>query len=161
MAQRWGPGARLCATVVGCLVAGLLVTGATTPGRGDGVTRVLQLNLCNSGDAGCFTGRAVDRAAAVIRAEEPDVVTLNEVCRGDLPVLERALAGSGRGGATLSAFRAAMDRRTGLDFSWAWQARGLNYNLVISIMVCLFVGRVVVRLSRRCAGFHAPAGVLS
>jgi len=27
--------------------------------------------------------------------------------------------------------------------------------------VCLFVGRVVVRLSRRCAGFHAPAGVLS
>ena len=38
---------------------------------------------------------------------------------------------------------------------------GLNYSLVISIMVCLFVGRVVVRLSRRCAGFHAPAGVLS
>ena len=34
---------------------------------------------------------------------------------------------------------------------------GLNYNLVISIIVCLFVGRVVVRLSRRCAGFHAPA----
>src|SRR5690349_7912321 len=38
---------------------------------------------------------------------------------------------------------------------------GLNYSLVISIMVCLFVGRVVARLSRRCAGFHAPAGVLS
>ncbi len=113
MAQRWGPGARLCATVVGCLVAGVLVTGATMPDRGDGVTRVLQLNLCNSGDAGCFTGRAVDRAVAVIRAEEPDVVTLNEVCQGDLPVLERALAGSGRGGATLSAFRAAVDRRTG------------------------------------------------
>jgi ribose 1,5-bisphosphokinase PhnN len=53
------------------------------------------------------------------------------------------------------------DVGAGLDFSWAWQARGLNYNLVISIMVCLFVGRVVVRLSRRCAGFHAPAGVLS
>ena len=77
------------------------------------MTRVLQLNLCNSGLAGCFTGRAVDRAAAVIRAEEPDVVTLNEVCEGDLPVLERALAGSGPGGATLSAFRAAGDRRTG------------------------------------------------
>ena len=37
----------------------------------------------------------------------------------------------------------------------------LNYSLVVLIMVCLFVGRVVVRLSRRCAGFHAPAGVLS
>ena len=113
MAERWGPGARLWATVVGCLVAGVLVTGATTPPPGGDATRVLQLNLCNSGLAGCFTGRAVDRAAAVIRAEEPDVVTLNEVCEGDVPVLERALADSGRGGATLSAFRAAGDRRTG------------------------------------------------
>ena len=113
MAQRWGPGARLSATVVGCLVAGVLVTGATTAVPGGDATRVLQLNLCNSGLAGCFTGRAVDRAAAVIRAEEPDVVTLNEVCEGDVPVLERALADSGPGGATLSAFRAAGDRRTG------------------------------------------------
>ena len=112
MAQRWGPGARLSATIVGCLVAGLLVTGATTPVPGGDATRVLQLNLCNSGLAGCFTGRAVDRAAAVIHAEEPDVVTLNEVCEGDVPVLERTLAHSGPGGATLSAFRAAGDRRT-------------------------------------------------
>ena len=37
----------------------------------------------------------------------------------------------------------------------------LNYSFVILIMVCLFVGRVVVRRSRRCAGFHAPVGVLS
>ena len=37
----------------------------------------------------------------------------------------------------------------------------LNYSIVILIMVCLFTGRAVVRLSRRCAGFHAPAGVLS
>ena len=34
----------------------------------------------------------------------------------------------------------------------------LNYSLVVLIMVCLLVGRVVVRLSRRCAGFHVPAG---
>jgi len=113
MAQRWGPGVRLWATAVACLVGGLLVTGATTPVSGGDATRVLQLNLCNSGLAGCFTGRAVDRAAAVIRAEEPDVVTLNEVCEGDLPALERALADSGRGGGTLAAFRAAGDRRTG------------------------------------------------
>ena len=113
MAERWGPGARLCATVVGCLVAGVLVTGASTSAPGGDTMRVLQLNLCNSGLAGCFTGRAVDRAAAVIRAEAPDVVTLNEVCEGDVPVLERVLADSGRGGATLSAFRAAGDRRTG------------------------------------------------
>ena len=113
MAQRWGPGVRLWATAVACLVGGLLVTGATTAPPGGDAMRVLQLNLCNSGLAGCFTGRAVDRAAVVIRAEEPDVVTLNEVCEGDVPVLERALADSGPGGATLSAFRAAGDRRTG------------------------------------------------
>ena len=100
MAQRWGPGVRLWATAVACLVGGFLVTGATSPVPGRDVTRVLQLNLCNSGLAGCFTGRAVDRAAAVIRAEAPDVVTLNEVCEGDVPVLERALADSGPGGAT-------------------------------------------------------------
>ena len=35
----------------------------------------------------------------------------------------------------------------------------LNYSLVILIMVCRLVGRAVGRLSRRCAGFHAPAGV--
>jgi hypothetical protein len=34
----------------------------------------------------------------------------------------------------------------------------LNYNLVVLIIVCLFVGRAVIRRSRRCAGFHAPAG---
>ena len=113
MAQRWGPGVRLWATAVACLVGGLLVTGATTAPPGGDAMRVLQLNLCNSGLAGCFTGRAVDRAAVVIRAEEPDVVTLNEVCEGDVPVLERALANSGPGDATVSAFRAAGDRRTG------------------------------------------------
>jgi hypothetical protein len=32
---------------------------------------------------------------------------------------------------------------------------------LISIMGFLSVGTVVVRLSRRCAGFHAPVGVLS
>ena len=36
----------------------------------------------------------------------------------------------------------------------------LNYIPVILIMVCLFLGRVVVRLSRRRAGFHTPARAL-
>ena len=46
--------------------------------------RVLQLNLCDSGLAGCYTGRAVRAAAEVVRGERPDVVTLNEVCRDDV-----------------------------------------------------------------------------
>jgi Endonuclease/Exonuclease/phosphatase family len=73
--------------------------------------RVLQLNLCNSGVARCYTGGSVAEAVAVLRAEAPDVVTLNEVCAGDVPVLEHALADVV--GATVSAFRAAGDRRTG------------------------------------------------
>jgi hypothetical protein len=74
--------------------------------------RVLQMNLCNSGIAGCYTGRSVAEAAAIIRAERPDVVTLNEVCAGDVSALDRAL--SARDGAVVaSAFEAAVDRRSG------------------------------------------------
>lgn len=50
--------------------------------------RVLQLNLCHSGVAGCFTGDAVmSKAVAVISAVGPGLVTLNEVCRADVPWL--------------------------------------------------------------------------
>jgi endonuclease/exonuclease/phosphatase (EEP) superfamily protein YafD len=66
--------------------------------------RVLQMNLCNSGLAGCYTGRSVATAADVIRAQAPDVVTVNEVCQADVAVLAR-------GGP--SAFRAVLDSRTG------------------------------------------------
>ncbi len=75
--------------------------------------RVLQMNLCSSGIAGCYTGRSTDRAAAVIRAERPDLVTLNEVCRDDVSALERALAGVVPGGGAVSAFQAARNGRTG------------------------------------------------
>jgi endonuclease/exonuclease/phosphatase family metal-dependent hydrolase len=75
--------------------------------------RVLQLNLCNSGIAGCYTGRSTAAAAAAIRAQVPDVVTLNEVCDDDMPALERALAGAVPGGAAVSRFQAARNGRTG------------------------------------------------
>jgi len=48
---------------------------------------LLQMNLCNSGRASCFTaGRAVDEAAAVVRRHRADVVTLQEICRDDVLV---------------------------------------------------------------------------
>jgi hypothetical protein len=74
--------------------------------------RMLQVNLCASGRAGCYTGRSVDQAAAVLRVAAPDVVTLNEVCEGDVRTLERALAAVHRGG-VVSAFEAAPDRPSG------------------------------------------------
>jgi len=75
--------------------------------------RVLQLNLCSSGIAGCFTGRSTERAAAVIRAESPDLVTLNEACQDDVIDLERALADAVLDAIVVSAFQPARDGRTG------------------------------------------------
>lgn len=100
--------------VVGCLVA--VLAGCTAEPNAvapSGQVRVLQLNLCGSGEAACYTGRSTAEAAEVLRAEAPDLVTLNEVCRGDVAVLERALAEVVPGGAATSAFQAARDRRSG------------------------------------------------
>jgi hypothetical protein len=106
--------------VVGCCLALTLTSlaGATTPSQltrpvgGLTSVRVLQLNLCDSGIAGCYTGRSVRRATEVISAERPDIVTLNEVCRDDVSVLERAMSDTDRAGIVTSAFTAAIDRRT-------------------------------------------------
>ena len=127
MADR--PYRRAWAAVVGCLVACLLgcsatASGSNAAGRPPGVpipaggvpaapVRVLQLNLCNSGIATCYTGRSTAEAAAVIRAETPDLVTLNEVCQDDVSTLQRALADVVPGGGVVSAFQAARDGRTG------------------------------------------------
>jgi endonuclease/exonuclease/phosphatase family metal-dependent hydrolase len=74
------------------------------------------MNLCNSGLAACYTGRSVPEAAATILAKAPDVVTLNEVCQGDVEVLKRTLAdvrGGRRDGVVAAAFRVAPDRPSG------------------------------------------------
>lgn len=86
------------------LLVGLVAAAVDAPPA----LNVLQMNLCNSGWAGCYTGRSVAEAEAVIAAEKPDVVTLNEICRRDLHMLARAL---GPGAAV--AFQPAIDRRVG------------------------------------------------
>jgi endonuclease/exonuclease/phosphatase family metal-dependent hydrolase len=75
--------------------------------------KVLQLNLCSSGIAACFTGRSTAAAAAVIRAQVPDVVTLNEVCDDDVATLEQALSAVLPGDRVVSAFQPARNGRTG------------------------------------------------
>ncbi|QYN39424.1 endonuclease/exonuclease/phosphatase family protein [Pseudonocardia sp. DSM 110487] len=114
-----------------CLLVGLAAcTGVTTGLSAAGGTpaaqlttsqvRVLQLNLCNSGIAACYSaGRSIEEAAAVIRAESPDLVTLNEICEDDLRPLERALARAVPGGKAVSAFQAARDRNTGEGYRCA------------------------------------------
>ena len=53
----------------------------------------MQMNLCLSGQAGCY-GRvaypaAVEEAVARIREARPDAVTVNEACRGDVARIAR------------------------------------------------------------------------
>lgn len=105
----------LCALtcLIGCS-GGTSASPAPPPGPAPQV-RILQLNLCNSGIAGCFTGRATATAAAVIRAEAPDLVTLNEICSTDLAILEDALVDAAAPAVT-SAFQAARDARTGAPY---------------------------------------------
>lgn len=106
----------------------VLLAACTAPGRassrpssanrrtgssgGGALVRVLQMNLCESGIAECYAGgRSVTKAAALIRALQPDVVTLNEVCRDDVSVLDRAMSAAHRGTTIASAFKPAADRR--------------------------------------------------
>lgn len=76
--------------------------------------RVLQLNLCNSGRAACYTGGdAVDLAVVMVHDHRPDVVTLNEVCRDDVTVFERAMSAAHPTTKVAAAFAPAPDRLTG------------------------------------------------
>ena len=120
----WSRRPRAWVAVAGCLVvcsasvsvataaAPTWVAPVVLPAEPAPALRVLQMNLCGSGVARCYTGRSVPEAAEMIRAQAPDVVTLNEVCRDDVSTLRRTLIET-RPGVVVSAFQAAWDRRTG------------------------------------------------
>jgi endonuclease/exonuclease/phosphatase family metal-dependent hydrolase len=54
---------------------------------------LLQMNLCLSGQAGCYSPSdypaALDEAATAIDGRDPDAVTINEACRRDVAELAR------------------------------------------------------------------------
>jgi len=84
-----------------------------TFGRDGATVRVLQMNLCDSGRAECYTGgRAVGMAAAVIHEHRPEMVSLNEVCRNDVRVLEQAMSAVSPATRVASAFASAKDPQT-------------------------------------------------
>lgn len=113
-----------CALLVGCaLLAGCSfgraagasrsgpVSAVPSPGQ---TTRILQMNLCGSGFAPCYTGgRAVRMAATLIRERKPDVVTVDEVCRADVSQLKAAMSATFGDQPVAAAFEPAIDRRTG------------------------------------------------
>jgi len=73
--------------------------------------RVLQMNLCNSGRAACYTGgRAMSMAVALVRQHRPHMISLNEVCRDDVRVLKQAMSVAFPAAAVSSAFTSAKNR---------------------------------------------------
>ncbi|CAN7192543.1 hypothetical protein [Knoellia sp. LjRoot47] len=68
----------------------LLVMGSlswATPSHAATSYSVLQVNMCNSGYAGCYTGRAQAGTIALIKARTPYAVTLNEACANDITAI--------------------------------------------------------------------------
>lgn len=66
-----------------CPAGGCVETAVTDVAAGNAThdLRELQLNLCNSGQAGCYQqGKSLQEAASLIDRYHPNVVTMNEIC---------------------------------------------------------------------------------
>ncbi|QGN34895.1 endonuclease/exonuclease/phosphatase family protein [Microlunatus sp. Gsoil 973] len=106
---------RCALLVASTLLVGCTVDRAASASAPSGpAVSILQLNLCDSGLAPCYTaGRAVVMAATLIRERRPDIVTVDEVCRADVSALRTAMSATFGDRRVAAAFRPAMDRRTG------------------------------------------------
>lgn len=115
--RSWRRAATRCCLVVVVATGACESTSSVMPlplhHGGPGALLVLQANLCGSGIADCYTGRAVAEAVTIIRSERPDIVTLNEVCRDDVTVLQHALSAAEEHSVVASAFKAAIQPRVG------------------------------------------------
>ncbi len=91
------------AAIALCLAA--VAAGVTGSAGPRNVVVVLQMNLCASGFAGCYTGRSVEYAAKLIKIHNPDVVAVNEVCGSDVATLETVVRQVSAGSVVTSAFQ--------------------------------------------------------
>ncbi len=107
-------------------VVGSFGTALVPPGTPEAVAatrfKVLQLNLCNSGFAACYKGgQAIGEGIEKVKAEGPDVVSLNEVCRDDVSRMGRETG--------YSAYFSPARKRTG-DSTPPYQCRnGQEYGI--------------------------------
>jgi hypothetical protein len=103
------------------LVAVLTSSVPALPARAATTVVLLQMNLCNSGMASCYSsGRSVEEAVAKIHQHRPALVTLQEICRDDVYAkgggwgpLAQAMADLYGGDRIAVDFVPAMNRRTG------------------------------------------------
>lgn len=75
------------------VMSSVLVAAVIVPAASAATTvKVLQLNICHSGVAGCYTGEAVmTKAVSVISSTQPQVLSVNEACSGDVDRLRAAM----------------------------------------------------------------------
>jgi hypothetical protein len=101
----------LAACDAGRAASGPTSSSRPTVGPFQTQVRVLQMNLCNSGRAACYTGgRAVSTAVSLVRQHRPDMISLNEVCRDDVGVLKQAMSVALPAATIASTFASAKDR---------------------------------------------------
>jgi hypothetical protein len=76
------------------LLSGLVAAAA--PASAATTVKVLQLNICHSGAAGCYTGEepVMAKAVSVIGSTRPQVLSVNEACEGDVARLQAAMSAS-------------------------------------------------------------------
>lgn len=124
-------------------------TGVATPSVLPPGTRmwVLQLNLCNSGLAGCYEGgRSVPEAYSVITAKQPDIVTVNEVCSKDVQALLPAVAQTHPTHWSYGYFVPAYNRSTGQPYKCK---NGDNYGIGV-------LGHLANKANLRTIGARYP-----
>ncbi|ONI84136.1 hypothetical protein ALI144C_15700 [Actinosynnema sp. ALI-1.44] len=81
---------RLVLAVACALLGTAPAVSATTPTE----VKILQVNICNSGLAGCYTGKAVAHTVSVITSVKPKVLSVNESCVSDIEPLHKAMGPS-------------------------------------------------------------------
>ncbi|MFI5841974.1 hypothetical protein ACIA8K_19905 [Catenuloplanes sp. NPDC051500] len=82
--NRRGPGGRVLRLMAAAAVALVASTLIASPAAAARTATILQMNLCNGGAADCYTGglAAVGEAKMMIEHYHPNVVFINEICRG-------------------------------------------------------------------------------
>lgn len=116
-------------TVLGVL---LLLSGflaVTSTATAATTVKVLQLNICHSGVAGCYTGAepVMAKAVSVIGSTKPQVLSVNEACSGDVARLQAAM------GASQAVFVAAQ-RRDGAPVTCT---NGQQYGNIVIVVSAL------------------------
>jgi hypothetical protein len=109
------------------LLSGLLF--AVAPASAATTVKVLQLNICHSGVASCYSGAepVMAKAVSVIGSTRPQVLSVNEACSGDVARLQTAM------GASRAVFVAAQ-RRDGTPVTCSNGQQFGNILIVVSAL---------------------------